>query len=240
LVWTSQPSSPGRTTVAPPGESSTANSSAGEMTVTADDADVRVSSSSDRASAAVAAPSSSSRSSTWIGTPSVPPSSEHERKFSPQPTPRLFTPSLARMPASVAVVNQRPSGATTDQSTRAAARSGCQSHVCASDMAVPPATTEHSPRPQPASSSVRALIAASSRTSSPAPAATPSSSSSRAGQRAASCAATASPCASTSARVTPTASARRRRYVVTVTSIASAQAAPNTRPRSPGAASREM
>ena len=108
-MWMSQPWASGRSTTAPPGESSTASSLPGEASVIADEAVARAAHSSSAAPAASSVRSSTSRSRTWMGTPPVPPSAEQVSRFSAQATPEWLRPSFASTPASVAVVNQAPS-----------------------------------------------------------------------------------------------------------------------------------
>ena len=213
-MCTSTPPAPGQTTAGPPGDSSIATSPAppasAPASVTHADADVRAASSSRIASTSEPHSCSTSRSSTCTGTPSAPPSRLDDRKFSPHARPRSQMPTFASIPASVNVVNHRPRSSTV-QSTREAARSGCQSQFCAIVARAPSSRpiSEHSPSPP--SSSVRALTAHSSAGSTSAPSAIPASSSPSAGHEAATLAPTRAPSRSSSASPSPAASHSIRR-----------------------------
>ena len=94
--------------------------------------------------------------------------------FRHSPSPRLFRPIFASMPASVIVTSQRPSGSTIVHRTTDSRRSGCQSQFCASSVCPPLRSgrtpmAEHSGGDAPASSSVRAFTAIRSGSSTPAP-----------------------------------------------------------------------
>ena len=146
--------------------------------------------------------------------------------------PRVETPTLARIPASVIVAKRAPSTAA-DQTTQRSGASAYQSQFCASHgpsaLAHRP-TVVHSARH---SSSVRPLSAATSSGSSRAPSANASSSAASGACQRPVRSSTRAPNRRTSSRVRPP-SSNRGRYAWRQSAARAASATPAAYPRSRG------
>ena len=154
------------------------------------------------------------------------------------PKPSSLTPILASTPYSVSVLMRPPSGSGMVQHSQLSCMSAYQSHVCTAIGARPAeveTTVEHSlgisapSGAAMASSSVRALRAATCSTGMPAPAARPAISAAARGARSSMLRQARPPQWS---RSKPGASrSKSRAYAATVVAIGTAWASPNSWPR---------
>ncbi len=154
------------------------------------------------------------------------------------PTPYPLTPILPSMPYSVTVSTVRPSGCSKLQWNQPSDIVSYQSQVCTANGAPPRGTEitdEHSCAPvglAATSSSVRALIEASSRTGRPAPSAMPAISSAWSGATRPIDSQARSDQRSTSKSRSPARVRNSRRYVAAVAAISAANRSPSSSPRS--------